>query len=250
MRRFQRILREIDGKLDLPQPAKSRIILEMAADLEDLFDVYVARGEDEEGAVRLVEERFAVTEEAIAELIRIHENPLRRFMRGLSEQARSRWERAALAALLLFLVAFAGRGAVSARFFTESSVFIWPVLGLSFVVAALSAAKAYALWIRADHAPRRLRSGLGTLLALTGANLLVGFFGAAAESRFSAEKAARDAGNASYYLAEYLLRVCPMLIAGLLAALFTAILWYVLTLQVERIETAAASALLGDRPAV
>ena len=246
MNRTARILREVDARLDLPQPVKSRILLEMAADLRDMFDACVARGSSEEEAARRVEEDFLVTDEVIAELVRIHENPARRFMRGLSDRVRSRWERAAFAALLLFLVAFAGREAVSERFFTESSVFLWPVLGLSSLVAALSAAKAYSLWIRGDHDPRRLRTGLGTILVIAGAELVVGFYGAAAESSFSAGKAARDAPNALYYLAEYLLRVCPMLMTSLFAVLFTAILWYLLSEKVERIEVAAAAALLGD----
>jgi len=44
MDNFKPILKEINSKLDLPQPTKSRIILEIAADLNDTFDTYKKQG--------------------------------------------------------------------------------------------------------------------------------------------------------------------------------------------------------------
>lgn len=245
MSRFAPILREVDAKLDLPQPTKSRIILEMAADLDDLFDAYVAGGADEEDAERRVAERFTVTDEMISELAAVHESAARLFLRGLSDRVRSRGERAAFAGLLLFLLVFAGREAASAEFFAGASVFLWPILGLSAVSAALAGAKAYRLWVREDHEPHRLMSGLGVILALGAAELVIGFYGAAAESYLAVGRVLRDGPNALLYVVESLLRVCPMLMASLFTAMLAGILWHVLIGRIERIETARAAVLLG-----
>jgi hypothetical protein len=48
MTRFSEILRSTAVRLDLPQPSKSNILLELAADLEDLFQHYREQGHDEE----------------------------------------------------------------------------------------------------------------------------------------------------------------------------------------------------------
>jgi biopolymer transport protein ExbB/TolQ len=60
MRRFTEILRGAAERLDLPQPTKSNVLLELAADLEDLFLHYRSQGQDEEEAIRMVTIRDAI----------------------------------------------------------------------------------------------------------------------------------------------------------------------------------------------
>ncbi len=47
MNRFAPLLKSINARLDLPQPTKSRIILEIASDLEDMYQFYQSQGPDE-----------------------------------------------------------------------------------------------------------------------------------------------------------------------------------------------------------
>ena len=47
MSRFALLLTEIDERLNLHQPAKGRILLEIAADIHDLFDYYQSCGMNE-----------------------------------------------------------------------------------------------------------------------------------------------------------------------------------------------------------
>ena len=44
MTRFRDILLRTSDRLELPQPVKSRILLEISADLEDIYDECVSRG--------------------------------------------------------------------------------------------------------------------------------------------------------------------------------------------------------------
>ena len=47
---FVSLLKKINNKLDLPQNTKSKIILEIAADLEDLSNYYLTQGLSENEA--------------------------------------------------------------------------------------------------------------------------------------------------------------------------------------------------------
>jgi hypothetical protein len=48
MSRFRDILQHANDLLDLPQPLKSRILIESAADLEDAYQAFSQRGLDPE----------------------------------------------------------------------------------------------------------------------------------------------------------------------------------------------------------
>ncbi|MFH1754248.1 MAG: hypothetical protein ABIA59_00965 [Candidatus Latescibacterota bacterium] len=50
MSRFEGLLKQINGKLDLPQPTKSRILLEIASDLDDMYRVFIQQGMSEQDA--------------------------------------------------------------------------------------------------------------------------------------------------------------------------------------------------------
>jgi len=58
MTQFTPILKRINERLDLPQPTKSRIILEIASDLEDTFRFYLQKGLDEQESFQKAEEKF------------------------------------------------------------------------------------------------------------------------------------------------------------------------------------------------
>ncbi len=52
MKQFESQLKKINNKLDLPQPVKSRIVLEIAADMEDTFNFYFDKGMNEKDALQ------------------------------------------------------------------------------------------------------------------------------------------------------------------------------------------------------
>jgi hypothetical protein len=91
-------LRRISSELKLPEPIKARILLEMAADLEALYEHYCARGLAEEEAARLTEEKLLASPEALQHLIVVHTTGYQRWLGRAAE--RLRWG----LDLLLFLL--------------------------------------------------------------------------------------------------------------------------------------------------
>src|SRR5690606_35990989 len=71
-RRFLPALRRISDELTLPEPAKSRVVLEMAADLVSLYEHHRARGRGEEEAAQLAEETILASPEALRHLVLLH----------------------------------------------------------------------------------------------------------------------------------------------------------------------------------
>lgn len=244
MNRFADELRKIDARLDLPQPARSRIVLEIAADLCDACHYLMERGLPEEEAARKAVEMFDLSDAALAQLVRLHENPLRRFLNGLSEQARTRWERIVLVLLLLLVLAGSGSGIWSGRFFAQASPLVYLPLGAGLAALVLTVKRFYALFIRQIHDVRGLRSGMLPLQALALFSLLAGGCGLGAELYRVLLEFSGEAEVIPLLTVVWLLRGIPVAITGLVVAIGIGIAWFVLANKVERIERDGAAHLL------
>ena len=73
MNRFAHVLKHAEDRLRAPEPARTRILLEMAADLEDGYRHYLERGLDEADAARRAEEAFSTSDETLRLLERVHQ---------------------------------------------------------------------------------------------------------------------------------------------------------------------------------
>ena len=71
MNRFGGVLQKARDQLQIPEPARTRVLLEMASDLEDSYQIYLSQGCDEPEAVRRAEESFGTSEEALKHLVNI-----------------------------------------------------------------------------------------------------------------------------------------------------------------------------------
>jgi hypothetical protein len=97
MNRFHPFLKNINSKPDLPQTTKSSIILEISADLHDLYDFYVTQGISEEEASQKAQEKIDVSDEALKQLVTIHQTGYQKILQNLSQKTINRFEIAALA---------------------------------------------------------------------------------------------------------------------------------------------------------
>jgi hypothetical protein len=244
MTRFGDVLRATSERLNLPQPAKSRILLEVAADMEDLYEFHLAGGASAEAARRRAIEQCDLSDAALAELVRVHTSGLRSFLDQLGERTRSRWERAALIALVLFLAMVGGRQLLFADLIAGAGRFVFPVVLLTLAAIVLFVRKVYVLHVRKDHDVRRLRAGLSPLLALGATNLLVGGYGYWIELYVALTTASPTTESALAILTGWLFRGSALLIVTFLAAILCALLWFVLANSIARIEQADAALLL------
>jgi len=242
--RFATTLSQTSRRLNLPQHIKTRVVLELAADLEDLFEHYSAQGLSEEDATARALEATALSDEAIARLVEVHTSPTGRLVERLAERTRTPWERLMLLLIALFVVIGIGREMLTASFFPGASPFLWPVAAVSTAGVVLVLWKFYGLFFVTDHDPRRLRSGLPSVLGLAALSSLLALFGVLVEmhqAALSVEKTARSLAEQSLLC---IARIAPLIVFSLTFAVFLAVAWFALSSRVGRMEQTRASMLL------
>jgi len=246
MKMFAETIKEINNRLDVPQPARSRVLLEIAADLEGMYDHYRKQGLSSQDARRRAIDHCDLSDDTLQELIHIHTSVWRRFMDRFSDQAQTRWERALLVVLLVCVAAAAGPLIVSVGVFKVAHPLVWLALGVTAAAVVFSGSKFYLAFIKQDHDARRLRAGLSALLVAAGADLLIGVYGNWMGLFRATRRAAGDLDRFWFFAVEWLLEGSSLLVVSFTAATLTALLWYVLANKVARVEQAEAAALIAD----
>ena len=245
MSRFAAVLKKISDGLDLPDPTRSRILLEMAGDLEDLYEHHRAQGLGEEEALRRAEEAFAASDEALKHLARIHVADAGLTDR-ISRQVGSWWEKVLLVIWLLAVVLVAGAVVTRVHFFVIISPFVWPIVGLALVAVGFALWKLYRLFLQRPVDPRSFRSGLGFLLFVAAASLALSVCGFFYHLRWYAFQTWQGAPETVFMMfGNWNLAISALMIIGLLTAIFAALAWFLLTGLVARAENRRAAALLA-----
>ena len=244
MNRFAPMIRATSQRLDLPQPARARVLVEMAADLEDLFEHYLGDGASEEEAYARACERFGLSDEALRRLVEVHASPLRRILERVSERTRSRWERAMIILLTAFSAVTTLEVMMTTNFFLGASPLMWPVVALGLGALVLAVVKCYALYLKGDHDPRRARRGLPTLIGIAVMCPILGCYTLVVELTVLAFKVYQTPQRAFVGVVLTMARIAPVMMVSLLVTVVAAVLWYVFSRTAIRIEQAEAEALV------
>jgi hypothetical protein len=236
MSRFNTFLHRTGERLALPKATRSLILVEIASDLEDLFQHYLAQGLSDEDAAAKAEEKVDMSDEALAELVRIHSEA-----RGWSDRIVRRtqplWERVAMDLVVLFFIASLALGA-GFNIFRHFNDFVWPILGIFVVLCAVFVVQMVRF---SDHSsPRRLRESLTTPLFLGAASLVVGFAGTGIDLYRTLVRMAFNPRHAAPLFAKVVLESTATLAVALLVALAAGIAWFYLAGRIARLEDEAA----------
>lgn len=244
MNRFASLIRATNQRLDLPQPARARVLVEMAADLEAAYEHYLDRGASEEEAFAFACERFDLSDEALHRLVEVHASPLRRLLERVSERARVAWERAVFVLVAAYATAATMEVMMTTDFFFDAATTMWPVMALGIIAVAVAATKVYSLYIRGDHEPRRARRGLTTLLSVAVMCPILACFTLVAELMVLAFTVYQTPERAFVGVVLTVAKIAPVMMVSLLVSMVAAVLWYVFARTASRIEQAEAQALL------
>ena len=243
---FTSKLQSIERDLNLPKPARDRILLEIAADMEDLYGYFLEQGLDEEEARIRTDLKFEFSRQSIAELIAVHQSGFQGFMDRLSVQTQSKWERAVLVTLLLMMAGMGGQALIDPEFLGKAGLFIWPVLGIGVTAGILATGKFYTLFIKKDRHLRQVRKGLPLLLLLGVSSLFTGLYGFSVELYLALRKLAFNPEGVWLYVIEWLWKGSPILLLSLTITLVTAIIWFALIHKVQSIEQTEVALLLAE----
>lgn len=245
MSRFEKALLEVDSRLTVSEPSRSRILLEIASDMEGLFQVYQGRGMGDLEAEASTLDHFDLSEEALADLVRVHDTTLERSLDEISGPVRGSWARLLMVGLALFVVVG------SSAFLFNPDVY----QTASKVVFAIMPLLVWGLWVAGRQASTlmkakgtwspRLRGGLGRLLGLALTIVGVGGGGLLIELYLGALRIREVPGDAFIHLVGWLHMASATMVVALSGALMLAFLWFFLDAQTRRLERSASQALLG-----
>ena len=147
--------------------------------------------------------------------------------------------------MAVFLVA--GAVVTEVHFFVIVSPFVWPIVGLAAAAVLFSLWKLHQLFLKKPPDPRRLRSGLGVLLFLAAASLVLSVCGFFYHLRWYAMRTWEQAPETVFMMfGNWTLAISSMMIIGLLTAIFTALVWFLLAGLVARAENREAAVLLAS----
>jgi len=240
---FGPLLAEVGRGLDMPLPTRTRILLELQADLRDFTAQLVAQGVEPAEARRRAEEALVPDTETAFALGRIHETAYRRFTRRFPPDRVLRLERRALIACTGALLLVQGGLLVGTDLVAYASPFLWPVLGLGSLGAGLALWKAFELWVKRDHA--RMSRGVGGLLGLAVAILIVGATGVVLDLSRLAATVEADPERLRSILPYWLIRDAGLLAVSLVLALGGGLAWFVFRQWIIHVETAHGELVAG-----
>lgn len=240
MTRFDRVLRRAEEHLDLPEPVRSRVLLEVEADLEGLYRTYRDEGLTREEAARRAEEALGLSREAIDTLVELHAPLYRRLFERFASSARRRWERIVLALLIALTVAGGVSALVTGGLLRDSSPLIWAVLALASAGLWISVREFFRLDVKREHRGSDLGGSLPLLPPLCTAILLAGALGAGLELYGLAGTMADAGGGSPGALLPGLGRATEVLTLSLLACAVLVPIAFALHRRVRRLERARA----------
>jgi hypothetical protein len=224
-------------ELRLPGPERTRIVEEIAGDLEEMREELIRRGmgpaEASEEALRLL----APSETALAALASVHE-PLyasltRRFSSGMRLAEWIGLVGVTLAAVGLSLLALVDAGVLR-----SPSPVMAPLLVVTVSVLLMAGRKAIQLHVVRDHGPERLYDGMSALLVASGSAIVLGFGGAVYELlRLSARLEAAPERTREL-VPTWFLDTSVLICVGLATALVGGLAWFLLQQKISSVERA------------
>jgi hypothetical protein len=240
---FSDLLASVREQLKLPEPTRSRILLEIANDLEELFLHHRSAGLSAARARERVEQAMELSTTVLAEIVKVHASPYQRFLDHLSSRARARWERGALLALGLAVCLIVLSVAAVGPVFVQARPFIWPVLACFLGAAILAIQRTHALFLKGTGDAKHARKKLGLLLALGVAQPAIGLAGAwfglipVSWAMIEAEV------MPSYAIFNWMIGAAALMLISIAGAILIAIWWLILAGRAAAIEEAAVDAM-------
>lgn len=242
MERFVAALRRVSGELDLPRRARTELLLEMAADLEAVYEHHRARGAAEGEAVRRAEEAVLGSSEVIRRLGRLHARPWLGWAEELAERLSGGLDLVLFAVGVLPILVLAGGVSVLALA-ADPSAWALSILLIGSLMTALVATEA--LRLLRDRPPRR--ANLPSLLVLTAMAPALGLI-APVLGIIRGTTALAGEVPEHVTLSAVVVRDGATLVAGLLLGIGGLLAWFVLHEREARRGAREVDALLADDP--
>jgi hypothetical protein len=238
---FLPALRELEGRLSLPIPDKTRILAELEWDLEALWAGMVAQGITADEAEKKALQTLIPDVHTLEELGRLHAPLYRRATEGVRNERLRLLERSALALVMAGVLAFQTYALLQADLLGNPSPYLWPVLGGGALLLGTIVAKAFQLWIKGDH--RHPDRGVQFILLLSVLILIMGISGTFMDLFQFTQILEATPSQLQLLAPTWLVRECTLLAISILLAMAGGFFWFVITQWLTLVRGAHRQAL-------
>ena len=246
MSRFSDVLADADARLSVPEPARARILLEISADMEDLKQEYLGRGSSVEEAETAVLEHFELSEEALRELVRVHDTPIQRSLHSISGQMGSPWARILIVFLAIVVTVTMGNLLFRPQLYRDASLSIWVFMPMLLLGLWIASGHMRRLIAKTESHDLHLRRGLGRLLGLSALMVGSAAVGVWIELYISTLRIRDNPAETLVHLVGWLHMASATLVIALSGALVLGFLWFFLEAQLRSREVAAVATLMEE----
>lgn len=236
MDRFSQVLRQVEGCLEAPEPERSRILMELAGDLEELYQAYRERGLDETEAQREAEKWLAPSRTALESLQSVHLPAFDRLLGRLSATTRGRVELALVTLVSLTAVGGGFFAVLRSGTVSASSPGLWIVAAVLAAGLGLGVSQGYLLFVRGDRLAARWKRKLRRVLAAAVGTALTGVLAGGIRLTLTAAPMETGSGSAAFW--SQLAVATGVAALGLTGSLLLALLWLLLRVRAEVVSRA------------
>ncbi len=246
---FSSELFDLAAVLDVPQPMRARIILELDADLRDLEQALLDSGVSSEEAHQRSATILIPNSEALAELVHCHRAIYLRLVDRFSDPVRHRFERIVFGLTVATLSGLGLFALTGLNLFSDPAPLSVPLLGIGLVVVGVGLWKLFQLYVRMEHRLLHLQGGLAWL-PVAAVSAVVLSLGGITVDLYAVAGTMGVTDEPTATLLSWLRRDMAAASLGLIIASLSLSLWLWLSAGIARVAQAEAESLLNFNPEI
>jgi len=175
MKVIKEILGDLNKRMNLPQPAKSQLLMELHCDMNDLVDERKNEGYSDEPIAAELRKRFDFSEQELRELEVIHSTVILRVFNKIPKLVK--FEKLFLTLVFLIIAAFSLNVFFKMGSISDYPKAAIPLIGFSFIICIYFIKKFYELYIKKEHNIRTIRFGVRQTFFFSFFTLVTGLLG-------------------------------------------------------------------------
>ena len=250
MERFRGFIKKLQENENIPENLKDRIINEITADMNDMFDFLIKKGASEHIAEKTVLEKYSLSDDIINEFVSIYRSPSRNILRAAVRQARPLWGKLSLFLLILIILYSTGVELFSTDFYINGSIFIWPVMVFSLIALLFTVIGFNKIFITKDPDIESSKRALSTVIFFSGLGFFTGITGFCIEMFNTAEKglafdpilffiaavSGSDTAPAAVNAPGIISKCAGLMMLSMFVLIFFSFIWLIMNNQLVKIE--------------
>lgn len=253
MGKMRDLIRELNSRIDIPQPHRSDLICEIYYDMKETYDHYTEKGLSTEEAENRTCEKFSFDDASLKELSDLHCSGYCKMLNRFSGSLRNRMDKSIMVITVLFILLVYFSQISSTELFKNAGEIIFLPLAITSAALLILAAKVMQLYIRKEHSIKTLKRGSGTVIFCSIFSLMTGISGYFLQFYKVTVQASKEIEIYGYStdilikaLVEWHLKGTALLIFSVFSSILIAILWLVIVKKESMIIDREADLIIND----